>query len=145
MALISSQLATQYYASVCYNLTRHSLVPPAETSDPYSRPVKEEIKDEDAGENVIRPLRPDSPATFAANQIQLVRDLIIKEQQIEHLIRVLPGISTSEEEQEQRIRNLEKELRQMHEQRKQKRKEVRATVKKLENVIMGVANNDGQG
>jgi mediator of RNA polymerase II transcription subunit 21 len=145
MALISSQLATQYYASVCYNLTRHSLVPPVETSDPYSRPVKEEIKDEDAGENVMRPLRPDSPTTFAANQIQLVRDLIIKEQQIEHLIKVLPGISTSEEEQEERIRGLEKELRQMHEQRKHKRKEMRATVKNLEKVIMGVANSDGQG
>lgn len=143
--LIHIQLATQYYASVCYNLTRHSLVAPIQTSDPYSRPVDQEIKDEDAGEGVIRPLRPDSPSTFTVNQVQLVRDLIIKEQQIEHLIKVLPGIGTSEQEQEERIRSLEKDLREMHKQRKQKRKEMRATVKKLEHVIMGVANSDGQG
>lgn len=140
-----SQLATQYYASICYNLSRHSLVPPAQTSDPYSVPVKEEPKDEDAGEDLVRPLRPDSPTTFTANQLQLVRDLVIKEQQIEYLIKVLPGIGTSEKEQEERIRSLDKELRQMQEQRKQKWKEMRATVKKLENVIMGVASSDGQG
>jgi mediator of RNA polymerase II transcription subunit 21 len=145
MALIHDQLATQYYASVCYNVTRHSLVPPVQTSDPYSLPVKEEIKDEDAGADVSRPLRPDSPTTFATNQLQLVRDLIIKEQQIEYLIKTLPGIGTSEGEQVERIQALEKELRQMQEQRKQKRKEMRATVKKLENVIMGVAQSDGQG
>lgn len=143
--LIHNQLATQYYASVCYNITRHPLVPPVSTSDPYSLPLDEEVKDEDAGENVVRPLRPDSPTTFAANQLQLVRDLIIKEQQIEYLIKVLPGIGTSEKEQEERIRSLEKELREMQKLRKQKRREMRATAKKLENVIMGVANSDDQG
>jgi mediator of RNA polymerase II transcription subunit 21 len=90
-------------------------------------------------------LRPDSPTTFAANQLQLVRDLVIKEQQIEYLLKVLPGIGTSEKEQEERIRSLDKELRQIQEQRKQKRKEMRAVVKKLENVILGVASSDGQG
>ncbi|KAF7511951.1 hypothetical protein GJ744_003184 [Endocarpon pusillum] len=139
------QLATQYYASVCYNISRHSLVPPLQTSDPYSAPIKEEPKDEDAGEDLVRPLRPDSPTTFAANQLQLVRDLVIKEQQIEYLVKVLPGIGTSEQEQEERIRSLEKELRQVQEQRKQKRREMRVTVKRLENVIMGVANRDGRG
>jgi mediator of RNA polymerase II transcription subunit 21 len=143
--LMRSQLATQYYASICYNISRHSLVPPVQNSDPYSAPVKEEPKDEDVGEDVVRPLRPDSPTTFAANQTQLVRDLVIKEQQIEYLLKVLPGIGTSENEQEERIRSLDKELRQIQEQRKQKRKEMRAVVKKLENVIMGVATSDGQG
>jgi len=120
-------------------------VPPVQTSDPYSLPRAEEPKDEDAGENVVRPLRPDSPKTFAANQLQLVRDLIIKEQQIEYLIKVLPGIGTSEREQEERIRSLEQELRQMQEQRKRKWEEMRTTVKKLENVIMGIANSEDQG
>lgn len=119
-------------------------MPPAQTSDPYSFPFKEEPRDEDSGENVTRPLRPDSPTTFAANQLQLVRDLIVKEQQIEYLIQVLPGIGTSEQEQEERIKTLEKELRQMQEQRKRKRKEMRTTVQKLEHVIMAVANSDGQ-
>lgn len=74
-----------------------------------------------------------------------MRDLVIKEQQIEYLVKVLPGIGTSEQEQEERIRSLEKELRQVQEQRKQKRREMRGTVKRLENVIMGVANSDGRG
>lgn len=139
------QLATQYYASICYTHTRHPLLPPVHTSDPYSLPVKLEPHDEDAGESVVRPLRPDSPTTFATNQIQLVRDLIIKEQQIEYLIKALPGIGTSEKEQEEQIRSLERELRQMQEQRKQKRKEMRATVKKLEHVIRGVAKGQGHG
>jgi Subunit 21 of Mediator complex len=144
-ALTSSQLATQYYASLCYDLSRHSLASPATNSDPYSIPFNVEIGDEDAGGQVIRPLKPDSPTLFAANQVQLVRDLVIKEQQIEYLIKVLPGIGTSEKEQEDRIRSLEKELRQMQEQRKQKRKEMRAMVKRLENVITGVASSHGQG
>lgn len=138
------QLAIQYYASVCYNVTRHDLLPPEPTSDPYSKPVKQEPREEDAGEQVPRPLRPDSPTTFFSNQVQLVRDIIVKEQQIECLINALPGIGTSEKEQEERIESLEKELRLMHEQRKQKRKEMRSTVKRLENVIMGVANGHGQ-
>ena len=60
-------------------------------------------------------------------------------------MKVLPGIGTSEKEQEERIRTLEKELRQMQEQRKQKRKEMRAMLKRLEHVIMGVASSHGQG
>lgn len=139
--LTHSQLATQYYASICYNLSRHSLVPPATNSDPYSIPFNIDVGEEDNGAQVIRPLRPDSPTTFANNQLQLVRDLVIKEQQIEYLVKVLPGIGTSEQEQEERIQVLEKDLRHMQEQRKQKRKDMRAIVKRLEHVVMGVAKS----
>ncbi|KAL4920190.1 mediator complex, subunit Med21 [Aspergillus aurantiobrunneus] len=59
------------------------------------------------------PPRPDSPRTFAARQRELARDLVIKEQQIEYLISVLPGIGSSEAEQEGRIRELEGELREL--------------------------------
>ncbi|KAK8217352.1 Mediator of RNA polymerase II transcription subunit 21 [Zalaria obscura] len=38
---------------------------------------------------------PDSPEVFQAALRELARDLIMKEQQIEHLIGVLPGIVTS--------------------------------------------------
>lgn len=124
-------------------MTRHSLVAPSQTSDPYSYPFDLEPHDEDAGEQVVRPLRPDSPTTFASNQVQLVRDLVVKEQQIEYLIKALPGIGTSEKEQEERVQSLERELRQMQEQRKEKRIEMRAIVRRLENVIMGVASSRG--
>jgi mediator of RNA polymerase II transcription subunit 21 len=120
------------------------MVKPEETSDPWSMIKDGPPGDEDAGENVPRPLRPDSPAIFAANQTTLARDLILKEQQTEALINNLPGIGTSEKEQEERIRVLEQELRQMHALRKEKRKEMRGVVKKLEDVIMGVASSHDQ-
>lgn len=61
---------------------------------------------------------PDSPEVFQAALRELARDLIMKEQQIEHLIGVLPGIGTSEKNQNDRIQELEAELRQVEEQRK---------------------------
>jgi mediator of RNA polymerase II transcription subunit 21 len=72
-----------------------------------------------------------------------VRDLLLKEEQIEYLIKSLPGIGTSEKEQEERIKALELEMRQMQADRKQKRKEMRGVVNRLENVMMGVANTNG--
>lgn len=64
------------------------------------------------------PPGPDDPATFQAALRELARDLVLKEQQIEYLISVLPGIGESEANQSQRIQALEKELREADEQRK---------------------------
>ncbi|RJE16963.1 hypothetical protein PHISCL_10700, partial [Aspergillus sclerotialis] len=66
------------------------------------------------------PPAPDSPRTFASRQRELARDLVIKEQQIEYLISVLPGIDSSETQQEERIRELEKELREVEGRREEK-------------------------
>lgn len=60
----------------------------------------------------------DNPEVFQAALRELARDLIMKEQQIEHLISVLPGIGTSEKDQNTRIQELEVELREAEEQRK---------------------------
>jgi mediator of RNA polymerase II transcription subunit 21 len=65
-----------------------------------------------------QPPRPDDPATFQAALRELARDLVLKEQQIEYLISVLPGIGESEANQSQRIQTLEKELREADEERK---------------------------
>jgi mediator of RNA polymerase II transcription subunit 21 len=62
--------------------------------------------------------RPDDPATFQSALRELARDLVIKEQQIEYLISVLPGIGESEANQKQRIQTLEKELNEADEERK---------------------------
>ncbi|RDW90364.1 med21 domain-containing protein [Aspergillus mulundensis] len=84
------------------------------------------------------PPRPDSPRTFAARQRELARDLVIKEQQIEYLISVLPGIGSSEQEQERRIRELEGELREVEEERERKVRELRVLRRRVEGVLGAV-------
>ncbi|GMF81507.1 unnamed protein product [Aspergillus oryzae] len=91
-----------------------------------------------AGADPNLPPAPDSPRTFASRQRELARDLVIKEQQIEYLISVLPGIDSSEAEQERRIKELEKELRSAEEDREQRVRELRKLRKKLENVLGAV-------
>ncbi|KAJ5584409.1 Mediator complex subunit Med21 [Penicillium hispanicum] len=85
------------------------------------------------------PPRPDSPRTFASRQRELARDLIIKEQQIEYLISVLPGIGASEAEQEARIRELETQLRDVEKERTAKAKELKKLRGRLENVLGAVS------
>ncbi|KAL3461618.1 mediator complex, subunit Med21 [Aspergillus heterothallicus] len=85
------------------------------------------------------PPRPDSPRTFAARQRELARDLVLKEQQIEYLVSVLPGIGSSEAEQEERIKALEKELRAAEEERAKRIKELRALRRRVEGVLGAVA------
>ncbi|KKK24181.1 putative RNA polymerase II transcription mediator complex subunit Srb7 [Aspergillus rambellii] len=84
------------------------------------------------------PPRPDSPRTFASRQRELARDLVIKEQQIEYLISVLPGIGSSEAQQEKRIRELEGELRLVEEERETKIKDLRRLRRRLEDVLGAV-------
>ncbi|KAL4887835.1 mediator complex, subunit Med21 [Aspergillus ambiguus] len=84
------------------------------------------------------PPTPDSPRTFASRQRELARDLIIKEQQIEYLISVLPGIDSSEAEQERRIRELEGELREVETERERRIGELRRLRRQLETVLGAV-------
>lgn len=78
-----------------------------------------------------QPPGPDDPATFQAALRELARDLVLKEQQIEYLISVLPGIGESEANQSQRIQALEKELREADEERKVALAEREAMLDKL--------------
>ncbi|KAJ5084033.1 hypothetical protein NUU61_008612 [Penicillium alfredii] len=91
------------------------------------------------GEDINQPPTPDSPRTFASRQRELARDLIIKEQQIEYLISVLPGIGASEAEQEARIRELEVQLRDVEKERAGKVRELRKLRDRLENVLGAVS------
>lgn len=75
---------------------------------------------------------------FASRQRELARDLVIKEQQIEYLISVLPGIDSSEEQQERRIKELEKELRGAEEEREERMRELGRLRKRLEGMLGAV-------
>lgn len=72
----------------------------------------------DANEESTDEPIPDTPEVFQAALRELARDLVIKEQQIEYLISVLPGLGSSESNQNQRIQALEQELRDADAQRK---------------------------
>ncbi|KAJ5595982.1 Mediator of RNA polymerase II transcription subunit 21 [Penicillium hetheringtonii] len=107
--------------------------PPPQPQQPGAAPGAAEIQDPN------QPPEPDPPRTFASRQRELARDLIIKEQQIEYLISVLPGIGTSEAEQEAKIRELEVQLREVEEKREAKALELKKLRGKLENVLGAVS------
>ncbi|KAI9846600.1 MAG: RNA polymerase II mediator complex subunit [Sclerophora amabilis] len=158
-------LATQFYASIRYVTTHHphSALPlppqPSQQQHPtQSSNITITTNSNNNNNNNTQPLttsapqtpaapqndldpslpRPDSPSTFAAAQRELARDLILKEQQIEYLISVLPGIGTSEKEQEERIRVLEGELKEAEEQRRKVGEERERLVERVEGVITRV-------
>ncbi|KAJ5093650.1 Mediator complex subunit Med21 [Penicillium angulare] len=111
----------------------HASPPPAVPQQPGAGPGDGNFEDPNL------PPQPDSPRTFASRQRELARDLIIKEQQIEYLISVLPGIGTSEAEQEKRIRELEVQLRDVEKERETKAQELRGLRKRLDGVLAAVS------
>ena len=68
----------------------------------------------------------------------MAQDLILKEQQIESLISVLPGLENSEQDQEQTIRQLEEELKAAEVRRREAVREKELVLAKLESVIRSV-------
>lgn len=86
----------------------------------------------------MSPVEPLPQDEFKAGQLELARDLIIKEQQIEYLISILPGLENSERDQEQSIKELEEELKVAEAQRLDAIKEKDEELAKLDQVIRGV-------
>lgn len=81
---------------------------------------------------------PEEPQAFNAALHEMARDLVIKEQQIEYLINSLPGLGSSEADQEKRMRELEVELREVEAERAKAEVEREALVEGLGKVIVGV-------
>ena len=70
--------------------------------------------------------------------VELARDLILKEQQMEYLISSLPGLDNSERDQEQLIKDLEEELKVAEAQRLEAVKEKQEVLVKLNQVLRGI-------
>lgn len=85
-----------------------------------------------------RPPRHDPAAAFAADLHELARDLIVKEQQIEMLIERLPGIGTSERAQRARMAVLERQLREIEEERARAVAEKERLLERVAGRIAGV-------
>ncbi|KAI9695350.1 MAG: RNA polymerase II mediator complex subunit [Bogoriella megaspora] len=135
------QLLTQMYASLRYIQTHHAYLPiPTQPSmNPHTSQPPEgsstsnghaEAPTEDTGG-----LRPDPPQVFNAALKELAQDMVLKEQQIEYLIDVLPGIGRSEEEQRGRIRELEGRLKEVEGRRKEAVREREGLVERVEEVV----------
>ncbi|XDG09123.1 hypothetical protein ABKA04_008738 [Annulohypoxylon sp. FPYF3050] len=121
------QLAQQFVASIHYINQHHNL----ELLGPGDqiRDVKPEGQEE---------VEPHSEEVFKASQIELAQDLITKEQQIELLISILPGLDNSEQDQERNIKELEEELKVAEAQRQEAIKEKEDTMAKLDAVIRSI-------
>ncbi|KAI9867513.1 MAG: RNA polymerase II mediator complex subunit [Trichoglossum hirsutum] len=113
------QLATQFYSTIRYLNSHHDY-------SPLSSEAKHSTDD----------IRPDPPGLFAQRQRELARDLVVKEQQIEYLIGVLPGIGTSEREQEARLKTLEGELKEAERERQEAMRE-RVRVRAVLDQVIG--------
>ena len=85
-----------------------------------------------------RPPRHDLAAAFTADLHELARDLIVKEQQIEMLIERLPGIGTSERAQRARMAVLERQLREIEEERARAVAEKERLLERVAGRIAGV-------
>ncbi len=81
------------------------------------------------------PVDPLPPHDFKAGQLELARDLIYKEQQIEVLISNLPGLDSSEQDQVRFIGELEEELKVAEAQRQEAVREKDAMLAQLNAVI----------
>ncbi|KAI5463293.1 RNA polymerase II transcription mediator [Mariannaea sp. PMI_226] len=122
------QLAQQFVACLHYVHRRHDL----EVLGPSDkvRDVKQ-----DQSQKEVDPLPADE---FRAGMVELSRDLIIKEQQIEVLISSLPGLDNSEMDQEKYIKELEDDLKVAEAQRQEAIKEKDQILAELDTVIRGI-------
>ncbi|EEH05877.1 conserved hypothetical protein [Histoplasma capsulatum G186AR] len=161
------QLATQFYATLCYLTTYHdhaAATPPSNipTAIPQLKkipknpsptattsttakaaspqPTTPAAADAQAQQQEPSPAEPtpDPPEIFALRQRELARDLIVKEQQIEYLISVLPGVGSSEAEQEEKIRRLAEELRVVEAERREKRRQMRKLGERVDELLGAV-------
>ncbi|KAF1736759.1 Mediator of RNA polymerase II transcription subunit 21 [Beauveria bassiana] len=116
------QLAQQFVASLHFVHRRHDL----ETLGPNDkiRDVKQEPNQKED--------------EFAAGLNELSRDLVFKEQQIEYLISLLPGLNNSEQDQERAIKDLEEDLKAAEAERQEALKERDAILTQLDSVICSI-------
>ncbi|KAH7031322.1 mediator complex, subunit Med21 [Microdochium trichocladiopsis] len=125
------QFATQMVASIHY-LNRHHDLELLGPKDQINQATKQNAEEDQ------KEIDPHPSDSFNASQLELARDLITKEQQIEYLISILPGLLNSEQDQDRTIKELEEELKVAEAQRQDAVREKEVTMKKLDEVIRSI-------
>lgn len=102
-------------------------------------------KSENATQNATQPAPPSDAAPalptkeqFEGDLKEMAKDLVVKSQQIELLIANLPGVNSSEAEQVQRMKELERELEDLEGERLRAVEQKEQLLKRVEEKIMGV-------
>ena len=147
-------MLTQMYATLNYIQTRHPYgVIPGQPQGPNFKLAgddddKEEKKSKtNANGNTNGDAKqqretatppPETPDRFDAALRDLAQDLVLKQQQAETIIKSLPGIGTSEQDQVKRIEELGTELKEMEVEREKKEVEKEALVNVLGEAILKV-------
>jgi hypothetical protein len=138
------QLLTQYFSTVSYLSQRHGLVAPQSIpGDQYTLPMKDDITTKPGPEDTAgpMPLLPVPDEEFESAKQLLAEDLVRKSLQIEDLIRKLPGLGKSEDQQKADIEQLVEQVKEMDTLRKQKRKEMKQCVRRLDEVVLGMSTS----
>jgi mediator of RNA polymerase II transcription subunit 21 len=79
-----------------------------------------------------------SPEQFQEDIKEFARDIVMKQQQMEALIANLPGLNVSEQQQVERMKELEREMERLEGDRLEAVKEKEVLMRKVEEKIMGV-------
>ncbi|KAK7203498.1 mediator complex, subunit Med21 [Myxozyma melibiosi] len=116
------QLAVQFYSAIHYLSTHHDFVP-----------LEGEPKATDAH------LVPDEPAVFESAKSELARDIMVRTRQIDLLIASLPGAGVSEQDQLQRVQQLEHDLEQAEQERQKWLERREMLLAKCDSVILQLA------
>ena len=102
-------------------------------------------KSENATQNATQPAPPSDAAPalptkeqFEGDLKEMAKDLVVKSQQIELLIANLPGVNSSEAEQVQRMKELERELEDLEGERLRAVEQKEQLLKRVEEKIMGM-------
>lgn len=113
-----SSFAEKEAADKSENAAAQNATQPAASSDaPPAQPTKEQ---------------------FDADLKDMAKDLVVKSQQIELLIANLPGVNSSEAEQMQRMKDLERELEDLEGERQHAVLEKERLLRLVEEKIVGV-------
>lgn len=144
------QLASQMFASLNYLTTHHTNaeIPSQQYHGPLGKdyepkPSRNGISADDEPSHFQSSVEDDgriaeSPELLKISLEEMSRDLVGKEQEVEGMVRGLPGGERGREEQEGRLRELDGELRGVHAELEEAGREKEELIKRVEDVIWRV-------